>query len=139
MGNSARFSQGKLATTESSYPDISLCCMQHVLYDDIPPAVRCTLSQQVDMGSLTCAHIWVRAVYTHEGGSDTNTSAQELTRRDIYTNIVLTLSRQGIEPRDLNSGPLTTEPRPPSLIGEQVSNFNRGRSTSTSKLFCKIG
>ena len=61
MGNSARFPQGKLATTESSYPaliDISLCCMQHVLYDHIPPAVRSTLSRQMDMGSLTCAQIF---------------------------------------------------------------------------------
>ena len=28
----------------------------------IPPAVRPTLLRQMDMGSLTCAHIWVRAV-----------------------------------------------------------------------------
>ena len=35
-------------------------------------------------GSLTCAPIWVRAVHT-KGGSGTNKSAQELTRRGKTT------------------------------------------------------
>ena len=37
----------------------------------LPPAVRLTLLRQMNMRSLTCVLIWVRAVYT-----------QELTRRD---------------------------------------------------------
>ena len=32
------------------------------------------------MGSVTCAHIWVRAVCTYEDGSGTNKSAQGLAR-----------------------------------------------------------
>ena len=30
----------------------------------IPPAARPTLIRPMDTGSLTCAHIWVRAVHT---------------------------------------------------------------------------
>ena len=33
----------------------------------IPLSVRLTLLQQMDMGSLTCAQIWVRAVHTRTG------------------------------------------------------------------------
>ena len=54
----------------------------------IPPAVRPTLSRQMDMGSSS----WMRAVHTKGGGEGgggigTNKSAQEVTRRD--TNNVL--------------------------------------------------
>ena len=31
----------------------------------IPPAVRPSLERQMDMGSLKCAQIWVRAIHTH--------------------------------------------------------------------------
>ena len=51
----------------------------------IPPAVRPNLVRQMDMGSLTCAQIWVRAVCTHEWGSGTKKSAQNLTQRDRKT------------------------------------------------------
>ena len=37
------------------------------------------------MGCLTCAKIWVRDVRVHEGGSATNKSAPEFTRRDTKT------------------------------------------------------
>ena len=46
----------------------------------IPLAVTPTISRQMDTGSLTCTQIWVRVCRTHEGGSGTNKSAQELTR-----------------------------------------------------------
>ena len=48
-------------------------------------AVRPTLSRQMDMESLMCAQIWVRAVHTKwggGGGGGTNKSAQELIQRD---------------------------------------------------------
>ena len=38
----------------------------------------------MDVRSLTCADILVRAVHTHEGGSGTNKSAQALTRRGSF-------------------------------------------------------
>ena len=41
--------------------------------------------RMMDMGSLTCAHIWVRAAHTREEGSGTNRSARESTRRDRKT------------------------------------------------------
>ena len=56
-----------------------------------------TLSRQMNMGSLTCWQIWVHTLVTHEGGSGTNKSVQELTQRDRKNS--LTLPRQGIEPR----------------------------------------
>ena len=55
------------------------------------PALRRTLLRLMDMGSLTCAQIWVRVIHTNAkwreggGGSGTNKSAQELTRRDRKT------------------------------------------------------
>ena len=39
---------------------------------------------QMDMGSLTCAHVWARAVHI-KGQAQLNKSAQELTRRDRKT------------------------------------------------------
>ena len=36
----------------------------------IPPAVRPTLLRQMDMGSLTCAQTWVRAVHTKGVGAE---------------------------------------------------------------------
>ena len=48
----------------------------------IPPAVRPALLRQMDIGSLTCAQIWVRSVHTKGWlGRNKSTSAQELTRR----------------------------------------------------------
>ena len=65
------------------------------LYVTIPPAVRPTLLQQMDVGSLTYAQTWMRVIHTKigcvcvcggggvgGGVSATNKSAQELTRRD---------------------------------------------------------
>ena len=51
-------------------------------HTSIPPAVRPPLLRQMDIGSLTCAQISVLAVHTNGGGSGTNKSAQELSRRD---------------------------------------------------------
>ena len=49
----------------------------------LQPAVKPTVLRQMDMGSLTCAHIGC-VPYTRGGGegSGTNKSAQELTRRN---------------------------------------------------------
>ena len=73
MGNSGRFPQGKPAATESSnsafinyQPSVCYFCVS------IPPAVRPFLLRQMDMVSLTCAHIWVRAVHTKWGEAHTS-------------------------------------------------------------------
>ena len=53
----------------------------------VQPAVRPTLLRQMDMGSLTYAHIWVRAVHTNVcvgggrgGGGSNNTDDDTLMR-----------------------------------------------------------
>ena len=91
-------SQEKASSHSAVLPRFfSFSCMQYFCVS-IPPAVRPTVIRQMDMGSLTCAHMWVRAVYTRKGGgSGTKKSAQELTRRDRKT--VPQNPRQRIEPR----------------------------------------
>ena len=37
--------------------------MQNFCVTNIPPATRPTLLRQIDMGSFTCAQIWVRAIH----------------------------------------------------------------------------
>ena len=56
-------------------------CMQYCCVT-IPPAVRPSLSPQLDMGSNKVHNAHVGACRTHEGGSGTNKSARELTSRD---------------------------------------------------------
>ena len=61
--------------------------------------------------------------HTHEEGSDTNKSAQALTRRDRKTAPHPTPSRdRGSNPRSsgVNSDALTTELHPPSVVGLMV-------------------
>ena len=96
-----------------------------------PPAVSPALLRHVDMGSLTCAHVWVRAVHTKRGegrGSATNKSAQELTRRDRKT--IFHPGPSGNQTQGFgyyHSDALTTELRlPPPLLTESsgVSHFN---------------
>ena len=62
----------------------------------IPPDARHTLLRQMDMGSLTCAQIWVRAVHTKGGQGQTSLHKSWLGGTD---KLFLTLPRQGIEPR----------------------------------------
>ena len=84
----------------------------------IPPTVKPTLLRQIDIESLTCAQIWVRAVHTIECGSGTNKSTQELTRRD--RNTVPDPSTPGDRTQGLRIefrlSSLTTELRPPSEV-----------------------
>ena len=90
MGSWGCFPQGKPAVTESCYPTVinSEPSVRSIFCVTIPSAVRRTLLRHMDKGSLTCAQIWSRAVITKVvgvgwgGGSGTNKSAQELTRRD---------------------------------------------------------
>ena len=59
-------------------------CVQYFRVS-VPPAVRPTLSRQMDIGSLTCAQIWARAVHTKGGGggqTQTNKPVKGLTGRD---------------------------------------------------------
>ena len=84
MGNLGCFPWGKQAPIARRYPAfVFLSCMQ-CFRVSIPLTVRPTLLRQMDMGSLTWAQIWVLAAHT-KGGSSTNKSAQELTRRDRKT------------------------------------------------------
>ena len=79
--SSGRFPRGKRTATVRRYPASSLClsffCV-HCFRVFIPPAVMPTLLRQMDMGSLTCAQIWVRAVHA-------KAQASQLTRRDRKT------------------------------------------------------
>ena len=79
----------------------------------VPPAVRRTLLRQMDMGSFTCAQIWVRAIRTKGGQAQTIKSPQELTRGNINTFTYPAPSR-GSNPGSagLNSDALTTELHP---------------------------
>ena len=60
-----------------------------------------TLLRQMNMGSLACAQLWVRAVHLEVGGvggeSGTNQSAQELTRKN--RKIDPHLARHGVKPK----------------------------------------
>ena len=78
---------GTSASLQSRLPNLNsflAYCMQYFCCVTVPPAVRPTLLRQMDRGSLTCAQI-LGACHTHEVGSGTKKSAQELTRRDEKT------------------------------------------------------
>ena len=87
--------------------------MQYLCVTIPPPAVRPTLVRQLDMGSLTCAQIWVLAVHRiwvlavhRRRGSGTNKPAQELIRdggrvggRGTEKHLFLTLPHRRIDAR----------------------------------------
>ena len=87
--------------------------------------VRPTLLRQIDVGSLTCAQLWVRAVHV-KVGSGTNKSAQELTRlRGVEKKCPSPCPTRGSNPgsSDLNSKALNAELHPQSCLSELlVSN-----------------
>ena len=66
-GSSGCFLRGKRTAIARRYLAFCCCwfcsCVQRFCVS-IPPAVRPTLLRQMDMGSLTCTQIWVRAVHT---------------------------------------------------------------------------
>ena len=64
--NSGKASSHTAALLSILFP---LCVVFLVHSVSIPTAVRPTLLQQMDIGCLTCAHIWVLAIHTHEGGA----------------------------------------------------------------------
>ena len=82
----------------------------------IPPAVRPTLFTTDGYGIFNNMRTNLGVCRTHEGGSGTNKSAQELTRRDRKTapHPAPLWDRTNPGSLDLNSGTLTTELRPPS-------------------------
>ena len=65
-------------------------------FGTLPPAVWPTLLRQMDMGSLTCAQIWVRAAHTKGGQAQASLHKSRLGGTEELS---LTLPRQGIEPR----------------------------------------
>ena len=89
--------KGKASSHSKALPSLSPVCSiscVHTTYS------RPTLLRQLNIGSLTCAQIWVRAVQIKReggGGAGTNKSALELTRKD--RRMPLTLPHQGVEPR----------------------------------------
>ena len=94
-----RFPQGKPAAIESRYPTLINYYVYAVfLCVTIPPAVTPTLSRQMDMGSLTCAHTCC-VPYTRSGIGHKQVLAQELTRRDRKNVSDHAQPSQGIEPR----------------------------------------
>ena len=83
MGSSGCYPRGKRAAIVRRYPHVFPC--RYTMFSCFH-ATGCEAYslRQMDMGSLTCAQIF-RACRTHEGGSGTNKSAQELTRGDRKT------------------------------------------------------
>ena len=89
-------SPGKPAAIARRYPPFfSFSCVQ-CLNVSIPPAVRPNLLRQMDLGSLTCAQSWVRAVHTKGGQAQTSLHKSWLGGTEKLSH---TLPRQGIEPR----------------------------------------
>ena len=119
MGNSGCFPRRKRAAVVRRYPASPSSCpppppspVCSIFRVSISSAVRPTLLRQMDMGSFSCAQMWVHAVYTRRV-SDTKKSAQEVTRRDIHI-ACRPLPARGSNPGSWvwNSEALTTEPRP---------------------------
>ena len=81
----------------------------------IPSAVRPYSFTTDGYGIFNVRKIVLGACRTDEDGSDTNKSAQELTRRDIKKHCFSPCPARGSNPGslDLNSDALTTELRPP--------------------------
>ena len=97
-GNSGCFPRGKRASTVRRALPNCFWFFSCTLYFrvSIPPAAKPTPFQQMDIGSLTCAKMWVRAVDTKGG------QAQHVCTRvdsEGHKKLSLTLHRQGIEPR----------------------------------------
>ena len=99
-GNSGCFPRGnRAAIVRRHLASFFLLCVK-CFRVSIPPAGRLALLRQMDMGSLTCAHIWVSVTCAHIWVSaGTNKSWQELTGRDRKNRLFFTLLRQRIEPR----------------------------------------
>ena len=96
-GHSGCFSQGKPAAIVRRYPSFFFFfffCVQYFRVS-IPPAVRPTLLRHMDMGPLTCAQIWVRAVHTK--GDQAQTSLHKNGQKT--EKLSLTLPRPGTVPR----------------------------------------
>ena len=83
------------ARSHTAIPSFCSSCVQ-CFRVFIPPAVRPTLLRQMDMGSLTCAHIRVRAVHTKRGQAQTSLLKSWLGGTE---KLLLTPIRQGIEPK----------------------------------------
>ena len=68
MENSGRFSSRKASCNRV------VLFLTYYFRVTIPPALRPTLLRQMDVGSFTCAHIWLRVVCTRmrEGQAQTN-------------------------------------------------------------------
>ena len=71
-GKFGLLSPGKVTSHSTALPR---CFFPHYVQCfrvSIPPAVRLTLLRQMDMGSLTCAQIWVLAVHAKGGQAQTS-------------------------------------------------------------------
>ena len=79
----------------------------------ISPVVRPTLLRQIDMGSLTCAQMWVCAVDTKWGGRGSSTNKTRRDRTTVPHSAPSGHRTQGLRIW-INSNALTTEQRPPS-------------------------
>ena len=93
-GNLSCIPWRKRAAIVWRYPFFSSCVQCFCV--SIPLAVRPTLLQQMDIGSLTCAQTWVRAVHMKRGQAQTGLHKSSLGQTDKLS---LILPRQGIEPR----------------------------------------
>ena len=97
------------------------------------PAARRTLLREMDIGSLTCVHIWMHAVHTTLGQAQTSLHKSWLGGKE---KLCLTLPRQGIKPRIFGriwySDALTTELRSPSSASSSASSASSSSASSES-------
>ena len=85
--------RGKRAAIVLRYPALFFPCVQCFCVSK-PPAVRPTFFLTTDGYGIFNVRTNLGACHTHEGRSDTNKSAQELTEK-----LFLMLPHQGIDPR----------------------------------------
>ena len=114
LGISGRFSPRKASCGRVAPPNLNYLlawCMQYFCLTTSQAVKPTLLRHTIYMGSLTCVETWVRAVHS-EGESDTNKSAQELTRRDTKNLSLSPCPATGSNPRssDLKSDPASYVP-----------------------------
>ena len=76
--------ESQLRQSRATLPELMTSLVSAVFLCDHTIGCEAYSLRPMEMGYLTCAQMWVPC-RTHKGGSGTNNSAQELTRRDRKT------------------------------------------------------
>ena len=100
MGNWCRFPLRKArCDSRSTQPSLIPSLMYAIFWCDRTTGCEAYSFTADGYGIFNMCTINLGARCTHEGGSGTNKSAKQLTRKDLKKNLLLTLPHQGIEPR----------------------------------------